>query len=76
MKKVILAPCECIVSDDLTYEEACRLMELANKHSVSDRYDFFITLTHQNEKWSLMARDKIWAEDFLKNPQGYLIQIE
>lgn len=74
MRKILLVPAEFVVADNLSYEQACQAMELANKHPVGSVYKFFLS-NNKNGKWALVARDISWAKDFVDNVEKYIIEI-
>ncbi len=76
MRKIMLAPAEFVVADNLTYDQAYRAMKSANEHSVGKKYTFYLTAgIDRSASWTLMARDTSWNADFIKNPKDYIIEI-
>ena len=77
MRKIVLCPAEFVVADNLTYDQAIRAEELANKHFVGEKYNFYLSVgSDKSGTWLLMARDITWNEYFIKDPKEFIIDVD
>lgn len=56
-----------------SYEKACELLSKANRTKAAKHVIFFIKGTKRG--WILMGKDKRSQAEFLKNPEGWVIEV-
>lgn len=76
MKKRICLFKDMVCATSLSYDQACKALELAlnSRMGKCGEYEFFIS-GYGDKVWQLKARHIPTTKDFVQNPEQYMIEV-